>query len=57
MAINFAAAQQAFNEILKDVEYSPTHICDFILDVDELYKSKCIFLRTKAYLKWFIYNN
>lgn len=33
---NFAAAQQAFNEILKDVEYSPTHICDFILDVDEL---------------------
>ena len=33
---NFEKAQEAFNENLKDIEYSPVHICDFILDVDEL---------------------
>lgn len=33
---NFKAAKDAFNEMLHDVEYSPSYLCDFVLDVDEL---------------------
>lgn len=33
---NFYAAIHAFNNLLKDVEYSPTYMCDFIFDIDEL---------------------
>ena len=33
---NFYAAIHAFNVLLKDVEYSPTYMCDFIFDIDEL---------------------
>ena len=33
---NFEAAKQAFNNLLKDVEYNPTYMCDFIFDIDEL---------------------
>ena len=33
---NFEAAKKAFNNLLKDVEYNPTYMCDFIFDIDEL---------------------
>lgn len=33
---NFEAAKQAFNHSLKDVEYNPTYMCDFIFGIDEL---------------------
>lgn len=33
---NFEAAKKAFNHLLKDVEYNPTYMCDFIFDIDEL---------------------
>jgi single-stranded-DNA-specific exonuclease len=33
---NFELARQAFNTMLHDVEYSPSYLCDFIFDVDEL---------------------
>lgn len=32
----FEAAKKAFNSLLKDVEYNPTYMCDFIFDIDEL---------------------
>ena len=33
---NFYAARHAFNNLLKDVEYSPTYLCDFIFDINDL---------------------
>lgn len=33
---NFYAAIRAFNNLLKDIEYSPTYMCDFIFDIDKL---------------------
>ena len=33
---NFYAAKKAFNELLRNVEYSPTYMCDFIFDIDDL---------------------
>lgn len=33
---NFHAARHAFNNLLKDIEYSPTYMCDFIFDIDDL---------------------
>ena len=33
---NFHAAIHAFNNLLENVEYSPTYMCDFIFDIDEL---------------------
>ena len=33
---NFYAARHAFNDLLKDIEYNPTYMCDFIFDIDEL---------------------
>ena len=33
---NFEAAKDAFNTMLQDIEYSPSYLCDFILDVDDL---------------------
>ena len=33
---NFNEAINAFNVLLKDIEYSPTYMCDFIFDIDEL---------------------
>lgn len=33
---NFYAARHAFNDLLKDIEYNPTYMCDFIFDIDDL---------------------
>jgi len=33
---NFNDAKKAFNKLLKDVEYSPTYMCDFVFDIYEL---------------------
>lgn len=33
---NFEAAKNTFNNMLKNVEYSPVYLCDFILDLDGL---------------------
>lgn len=33
---NFNDAKKAFNKLLKDVEYSPTYMCDFVFDIFEL---------------------
>ena len=33
---NFNAAKHAFNVLLKDIVYSPTYMCDFIFDIDDL---------------------
>ena len=32
----FDDAKEAFNKLLKDVEYNPTYMCDFIFHIDEL---------------------